>query len=153
MPSLQIKDYIIAGLLVIILGLGITIGYDKTRMSIMSEELTKVELLQKEQERKSKLIAKRTEQERKEANEQYESNITTLNVELNRLRDSGTSVLPKVTKSTRNPELISFYREKLDRALREHEQEIQSLVGEGRKCQIELNTVRDWWYNVQSLYE
>jgi len=56
MPSLQIKDYIIAALLVSLLIAGVTIGYDKTRMSIMAAQLDNVKLLADEAERKTKLI-------------------------------------------------------------------------------------------------
>lgn len=153
MPSLQIKDYIIAGLLAALLIAGITISYDKTRMSIMSAQLDNVKLAAEEAERKTKLIEKRAEQERSEADEQYQSEITTLNVELKRMRDSNTSILPAAPKASRNPDQASFQRAELDRAIQEYRTEIQRLVGQGAACEVEIRTLQNWWYNVQSLYQ
>lgn len=152
MPSLQIKDYIIAGLLVALLISGITIGYDKTRMSIMAEQLDNVKLAAEEAERKTKLIEKRTEQERIEANEQHQSDITTLNVELKRMRDSNTSLLPVITKATRDINEIRFQRAELDRSIQEFREEIQGLIAKGAECEIEIKTLQTWWFNVGSLY-
>lgn len=153
MPSLQIKDYIIAGLLVALLISGITIGYDKTRMSIMTAQLDNVKLAAEEAERKTKLIEKRSEQERIEANEQHNSDIATLNSELKRMRDSSASLLPVITKATRDINEIRFQRAELDRAIQEFRTEIQGLVAEGAECEIEIRTLQAWWYNVESLYD
>lgn len=152
MPSLQIKDYIIAGLLVALLIAGITIGYDKTRMSIMATQLDNVKLLADEAERKTKLIIKRTEQERIEANEQYNNDIAGLNAELKRMHDSRASLLPAVTKATRYTDQITFKTAELDRAIQEFRAEIQGLIGQGAECQIEIKNLQDWWYNLQSIY-
>lgn len=153
MPSLQIKDYIIAGLLAALLISGITIGYDKTRMSIMSDQLANVKLAAEEAERKTRLIEKRAEQERTEANEQYQSDITALNIELKRMRDSNTSLLPVITKATRDINEISFQRAELDRAIQEFRAEIQGLIAKGAECEIEIKTLQNWWYNLESLYQ
>ncbi|MBX9635924.1 MAG: hypothetical protein K2Q45_00040 [Nitrosomonas sp.] len=152
MPSLQIKDYIIAGLLLALLLAGITIGYDKTRMSIMATQLDNVKLVAEEAERKTKLIEKRAEQERTEANEQYQSDITALNVELKRMRDSSASLLPAITKAARYTDQIAFQRSELDRAIQQFRAEIQGLVAKGAECEIEIKTLQNWWYNVRSLY-
>lgn len=152
MPSLQIKDYVIAGLLVALLIAGVTIGYDKTRMSIMTAQFDNVKLMADEAERKTKLIEKRTEQERIEANEQYQSDITALNVELKRMHDSRSSLLPAVTKATRYTDQITFKTAELDRAIQEFRAEIQGLIGKGAECEIEIKNLQDWWYNLQSIY-
>lgn len=152
MPGLQIKDYIIAGLLLVLLISWITIGYDKTRMSIMSKELDKVKLLADEEERKTKLIIKRTEQERIEANEQHDSDIASLNAELKRMRDSSASILPAITKATRDINEIRFQRAELDRAIQQFRAEIQGIAAKGAECEIEIKTLQNWWYNVRSLY-
>lgn len=153
MPSLQIKDYIIAGLLTALLIAGLTIGYDKTRMSIMTEQLDNVKLAAEEAERKTKLIEKRSDQERTEANEQYQSDIATLNGELKRMRDSNTSLLPVITKATRDINEIRFQRAELDRSIQEFRTEIQGLIAKGAECEIEIRTLQNWWYNVQTLYK
>ena len=152
MPSLQIKDYIIAGLLLALLIAGITISYDKTRMSIMAEQLDNVKLLAEEAERKTKLIEKRTEQERIEANEQYNSDIASLNAELKRMRDSRASLLPAIAKATRDINEIRFQRAELDRAIQQFRAEIQGIAAKGAECEIEIKTLQNWWYNVRSLY-
>lgn len=152
MPSLQIKDYIIAGLLVALLIAGTTIGYDKTRMSIMTEQLDNVKLAADEAERKTKLITRRAEQERNEANEQYKSDITTLNIELKRMRDSNASLLPSITRATRDINEIRFQRAELDRAIQEFRAEIQGIAAKGAECEIEIKTLQNWWYNLQSVY-
>lgn len=152
MPSLQIKDYIIAGLLAALLIAGLTVGYYKTRNNIMAAQLTNIELMAEEAERKTKLIEKRSEQERIEANEQHQSDITSLNVELKRMRDSNTSLLPVITKATRDINEIRFQRAELDRAIQGFREEIQGLIAKGAECEIEIKTVQNWWYNVRSLY-
>lgn len=152
MPSLQIKDYIIAGLLAALLVAGLTIGYYKTRNGIMAEQLDNVKLMADEAERKTKLVIKRSEQERTEANEQYQSDITSLNVELKRMRDSNSSLLPAIAKASRDTDHIKFKAAELDRAIQDFRTEIQGLVAEGAKCEIEIKTLQSWWYNVESLY-
>ena len=152
MPSLNIKDYIIGVLLVLLLVAGITIAYDKTRMSVMTAQLDNVKLLQEEAARKSKLIEKRTEQERKESEESYQNKIASLNADVKRLRDSGTSVMPSITKATSDIKRITFQRDKLHEALDRYTNRIQGLVAEGAECEIKLNELKDWWYNIESLY-
>jgi len=152
MPSLQIKDYIIAGLLVALLIAGITIGYDKTRMSIMTKQLDNAKLLAEESERKNKLIVKRTEQEKREADEQHDSDISSLNAELKRMRDSNASILPAITKAARDINEIKFKRDELDRALQEFREEIRGIAAKGAECEIEIKTLQNWWYNVESIY-
>lgn len=152
MPSLQIKDYIIAALLLALLVAGITIGYDKTRMSIMSGQLDNIKLLSDEAERKTKLIIKRTEQERIEANEQYNSDIASLNVELERMRNSRASLLPTITKAARYTDEIAFKRAELDRAIQEFREQIRGIAAQGAECEIEIKTLQNWWFNVASVY-
>lgn len=152
MPSLQIKDYIIAGLLVALLIAGITIGYDKTRMSIMTKQLDNAKLLAEESERKNKLIVKRTEQEKREADEQHDSDISSLNAELKRMRDSNASILPAITKAARDINEIKFKRDELDRALQEFREEIRGIAAKGAECEIEIKTLQNWWFNVASVY-
>lgn len=152
MPSLNIKDYIIGILLVLLLVAGITITYDKTRMSVMTAQLDNVKLLKDEAERKSKLIEKRTEQERKESEESYQNKLTSLNADVKRLRDSSTSYLPAITKATRNIDRITFQRDKLNEAVERYTNRIQGLVAEGAECELKINELKDWWYNIESLY-
>lgn len=152
MPSLQIKDYIIAGLLAALLIAGLTVGYYKTRNNIMAAQLDNVKLMADEAERKTKLVEKRSEQERIEANEQHQSDITSLNVELKRMRDSNTSLLPVITKATRDINEIRFQRAELDRAIQEFRAEIQGLIAKGAECEIEIKTLQNWWYGVRVLY-
>ncbi|MBP9871396.1 MAG: hypothetical protein KBC53_07830 [Nitrosomonas sp.] len=153
MPSLQIKDYIIAGLLAALLIAGLTVGYYKTRNNIMAAQLDNVKLMADEAERKTKLVIKRSEQERTEANEQYQSDITSLNVELKRMRDSNSSILPAIAKTSRDTDQIKFQAAELDRAIQDFRAEIQGLVAEGAKCQIEIKTLQSWWANLETLYD
>jgi len=152
MPSLQIKDYIIAWLLAALLIAGLTVGYYKTRNNIMAAQLDNVKIAAEEAERKTKLIEKRSEQERIEVNEQHQSDITSLNVELKRMRDSNTSLLPVITRATRDINEIRFQRAELDRSIQEFREEIQGLIAKGAECEIEIRALQNWWYNVQSLY-
>lgn len=151
--SLNIKDYIIAGLIVIIVGMGISLSYYEIRNDILAEQLTNVELLQKEAERKTKIIKRRFEQERIESDEQYKNKLDTLNADIKWLRDSNTSLLPTITKATRDIKTITFQREELDKAIQNYRTDIQRLIAEGRECQIALETIQDWWYNIETLYE
>lgn len=152
MPSFQIKDYIIAGLLLALLGAFSVLGYYKADAAIANSTLANIKVLKEEAERKTKLIVKRTEQERNEANEQYQSDITALNVELKRMHDSRASLLPAIAKATRDINEIRFKRDELDRAIQQFRTEIQGIAAKGAECQIEIKTLQNWWYNVQSLY-
>lgn len=152
MPSLQIKDYIIAGLLLALLGALSVLGYYKADAAIANSTLANIKVLKDEAERKTKLIVKRSEQERIEANEQHDSDIATLNAELKRMYDSSKSILPAITAATRDINEIKFKRDELDRALQEFRSEIRAIAAKGAECQIEIKTLQNWWYNVQSLY-
>ena len=152
MPSFQIKDYIIAALLIVLL-LSITaMMYYKADAADANSQLDKIKILKDEAERKNKLIAKRTEQERIEANEQYQNDITTLNAELKRMHDSRASLLPAITKASRYINEITFQRAELDRAIEEFREQIRGIAAKGAECEIEIKTLQTWWYNVESLY-
>lgn len=152
MPSLQIKDYIIAGLLLSLLGALSVLGYYKADAAIANSTLANIKVLKDEAERKTRLIVKRADQEMKEANEQYQSDITALNVELKRMRDSSASLLPAITKATRDINEIRFQRSELDRAIQQFRTEIQAIAAKGAECEIEIKTLQNWWYNVKSIY-
>lgn len=153
MPSLQIKDYIIGALLIVLL-LSITaMMYYKADAADANSQLDQIKILKDEAERKTKLIEKRTEQERIEANEQYQSDITALNVELKRMHDSRASLLPAIAKATRYTDEIAFQRTELDRAIQEFRAEIQGLIGQGAECEIEIKTLQNWWANLEYLYK
>ena len=153
MPSLNIKDYIIAGLLVVILGMGIKMGYDNIDKRIMATKLTNIELEKEEAERKYKLVEKRAKQEKEEADEKYEVDTANLNSYIKRLHDSSSDLLSKSTAVARSSREITFQRDKLAEALRVYENTVTELLGEGDSCQIKLNQFHDWWYNIQSLYD
>lgn len=152
MPSLQIKDYIIAALLLALIGALSVLGYYKADAAIANSTLTNIKVLAAEAKRKTKLIIKRTEQERIEANEQYSSDIASLNVELERMRNSRASLLPAIAKAARYTDEIAFQRAELDRALQEFREEIRGIAAKGAECEIEIKTLQTWWYNVESIY-
>lgn len=133
--------------------MGISLSYYEIRNDILAEQLTNVELLQKESERKTKIIKRRFEQERIEADEQYKNKLDSLNADVKWLRNSNTSLLPLITKATRDIKTITFQREELDKAIQNYRTDIQRLITEGRECQIALKTIQDWWYNIETLYE
>lgn len=152
MPSLQIKDYIIAALLIVLL-LSITaMMYYKADAADANSQLDQIKILKDEAERKNKLIVKRTEQERIEANEQYQSDITSLNAELKRMHDSRASLLPTIAKAARYINEITFQRAELDRAIQEFREQIRGIAAKGAECEIEIKTLQNWWFNVASVY-
>lgn len=152
MPSFQIKDYIIAVLLIVLL-LSITaMMYYKADAADANSQLDQIKILKDEAERKTKLIEKRTEQERIEANEQYNSDIASLNVELERMRNSRASLLPAVTRASRYINEITFKRAELDRAIQQFREELRGIAAKGTECEIEIKTLQNWWYNVESIY-
>lgn len=152
MPSLDIKSYIIAALLLVLIGVLSVLGYYKADAAIANSTLANIKVLKDEAERKTKLIVKRTEQERIEANEQHDSDIASLNAELKRMRDSSASLLPAIAKATRYTNEIAFQRAELDRAIEEFREQIRGIAAKGAECEIEIKTLQNWWYNVRSLY-
>ena len=152
MPSLQIKDYIIGALLIVLL-LSITaMMYYKADAADANSQLDQIKILKDEAERKTKLIEKRTEQERIEANEQYNNDIAGLNVELERMRNSRASLLPAIAKAARYTDEIAFQRAELDRAIQQFREELRGIAAKGAECEIEIKTLQTWWYNVESIY-
>lgn len=152
MPSFQIKDYIIAVLLIVLL-LSITaMMYYKADAADANSQLDQIKILKDEAERKNKLIVKRTEQEKREADEQHDSDIAALNAELKRMHDSRASLLPAVTKAARYINEITFKRAELDRAIQQFREELRGIAAKGTECEIEIKTLQNWWYNVESIY-
>lgn len=152
MISLNIKDYIIAGLLAVIVGLGATIAYKDIRFGIMKDQLHEIERLQEQAQRRYERIEEDSQREKKEADEKYNGDIAELSAHVKRLRDSNASYLPAVAKSAGSAKEISFQRAELDTAIRDHEQEIQVLIAKGAECEIDLRTLQNWWYNVEAIY-
>ena len=68
------------------------------------------------------------------------------------MRDSNASILPAITKAARDINEIKFKRDELDRALQEFREEIRGIAAKGAECEIEIKTLQNWWYNVESIY-
>ena len=81
-------------------------------------------------------------------NENYKRHTDSLRVDVKRLRkQAGNSILPQ-TPNPRSAE-IAFDKQRLDKAIQEFREEIQGLVVNGAKCEIELNLAKEWAANVQ----
>lgn len=152
MISLNIKDYIIAGLLAVTVGLGVTIAYKSIKVGIMETQLNEAKVLQEQAQRRYERIEKDSQREKREADEKYNIDITELNDHVKRLRDSNARYLPAASKSAGSAKEIAFQRAELDTAIRDHEQEIQRLIAKGAECEINLRTLQNWWYNVEAIY-
>lgn len=153
MPSLNIKDYIIAALLVAIISLSVAIWYKNTRIDLMQSKLDIIAAEKKAAEDHVKLVEERSTQEKEDTDGLIKNHIAVIRDELGRMRDSNASLLPQITKATRDIKAIGFEREALDRALQDYRSRVQGLIGEGAECQAALEELRLWWVKVETVYK
>lgn len=153
MPSLNIKDYIIAILLLVIIGLGILTFYDKTRIGYLEDYKEKSEQLVEQQIHKIKLLKENSRKTEEYLNEKYEVELSMLNNTINGLRNNNTSLMPSIPESSEDPTRACFGRAELDEAIKEYRAGVQRLVGKGAKGIIESNICKEWILKESLIYE
>lgn len=153
MPSLNIKDYVIAFLLAVIIGLGIMTFYDKTRIGYLENYKESAEELAEQQRHKIKLLKENSEKTERYLNEKYEVDLGILNNTIDRMRNNSASLMPSVPKTSKDPSTACFGRSELDGAIEQYRRAVQSLIGKGAEGIIESNICKEWIKKEEFIYE
>lgn len=144
MFSLNIKDYIIAGLLLVIVALGFVTFYDKTRITILEDYKEKSTLLAKQQRNKIALLKEHSKKTEEYLNEKYDVELSMLNTTIGRLREHNTSLMPSIPPTSRDTTTACFQREAIDEAISRYRAGVQGLVRKGSEAQLGLNIAKEW---------
>ncbi len=150
--------YAIGAVALVILGLGIALRVQTTRLHDTKVEKERIELqfkgfvseTQRLGDEALKDAAIKTalgKSKQEKANEENVRTIADLRAGHKRLRDEANargSYLPTPGPEARSPESITFDRAELDRALRDHTQEVRGLVEEGDEARVNLDTAKTW---------
>ena len=153
MPSLNIKDYIIAGLLLVVVGCSIIMFFGKIKIEKLEsykETATALAAAQRQKIELLKLNSKKTEEY---LNEKYEVELSGLNNTIERLRNNRASLMPSVPKSSSNPGEACFKREELASAIERYRREVQELARKGSEGILESNICKEWIEQQQKIYE
>lgn len=153
MPSFNIKDYIIAGLLAIIIGLGVVMFYDNIKLNYLEEYKEQSEELAKQQSIKIALLKENSKKTEEYLNEKYEVELNILNSTVDRLRQRNASLMPSVPEGSRNPDEACFGREELNEAITRYRAGVQGLVRKGAEGIIESDIAKEWIEKETKLYE
>jgi len=153
MISLQIKDYIIAALLLVIVGCGITIFFGKIKMDKLEDYKETAKALSAVQKQKIELLKLNSKKTEEYLNEKYQVELSGLNNTIKRLRNNIPSLMPSVPKSSRNPGEACFEREELASAIARYRAEVQELARKGSEGILESNIAKEWIEQEQKIYE
>ena len=152
MPSLNIKDYIVAALLVILIGMGVVIFYDKARISYLESYKEKSEAIAEKQQLEIEKLKEESKKTEDYLNEKYEVDISILQRDINRLRERNTSILSSIPTSPENPDRICFQRAKLDEAIEQYREEVRGITEKGSRGISGLNICKEWIEKEQEIY-
>lgn len=154
MPSLNIKDYIIAILLLATIGLSITTVIIKTNLNIKANIIEQQQALAEAHKIKIALLKEHSEKTKEYLDEKYTVQFDTLNNVISRLHsEREKSILPTIPKSSTDPKGICFKREDLDKAINGYRDGVQELVRKGSEAIIGLNIAREWVEEEKALYD
>jgi hypothetical protein len=153
MPSLNIKDYIIAALLVVIIGCGITMFFGKIKIERLESYKETASALAAAQKQKIELLKLNSKKTEEYLNEKYEVELSGLNNTIKRLRNNRASLMPSVPEASSNPGEACFKREELASAIERYRREVQELVRKGAEGVLESNICKEWIEQEQKIYE
>lgn len=154
MPSLNIKDYIIAGLLLAILGMGATLSYFKTQLSLKTDIISQQEELAEAQKEKIAIIEKSSQKTTEYLNEKYDVSISLLNSTIDRMHNEREeSLMPSIPETTRDPSTACFSREELNEAVARYRAGVQELIIKGSEATIGLNIAKEWVKEEAEIYD
>lgn len=147
--SLSPTGYIMLGMSMIVLGLGIALKIQTARLDSVKAEYwafvadvkTKGDIAKAKADQENKL-----NQERKDKADREYQKLLASNAALKRLRDArpATSGLPQAPADSKRPELACYDRAEFSRAYGELVTEIRAGADEGTESAIGLNVAREW---------
>lgn len=137
--------YIVAAFSVLSLALGGTTWFYKTQYDIAQQDAIIAQQEGKRQATYIKLLKHQSDRQLKLLNEQHQLEVDRLTADLISLRkQTNSSSLSNIPKSSTNPNEITFDRSKLDQTIQEYRLEVSKLIGEVSDCQINLDTLNQW---------
>jgi len=152
--SLQIKDYIIAGLVLALSILGGYSYYLNNNLNIKKSIIEKTSLLAKVQKEKIAILKRQSKSTEEYLNEKYNVELTILNNTIDGMRKhSRTSIMPSIPPSSKDPSTACFSRKELDAAIQRYRAGVQGLVGKGAEATIGLNIAKEWVDKEKKIYE
>lgn len=150
---MNIKDYIIAALLAVILGCGITIFFGKIKIEKLESYKDTAKALAAAQKQKIELLKLNSKKTEEYLNEKYEVELSGLNNTIKRLRNNRASLMPSVPQSSRNPGEACFQREELASAIERYRRAVQEITRKGSEGILESNICKEWIEQEQKIYE
>lgn len=138
-------SYIITAFAILSLLLGGTTFYYKDQYDAAQEYVEAAQQEAKRQERYVEMLKHQSERQLEILYEQHKVERDRLTADINSLRkQTNSSSLSNIPKSSTNPNEITFDRTKLDQTIQEYRLEVSKLIGEVSDCQINLNTLNQW---------
>ena len=153
MPSMNIKDYIIAGLIAILIGMGVVIAYDKMKINNQHSIIAKAEALAISQVKTNERILKQSNREVQLKNEEHAMELDILNTTLERMRHDSASLMPTTPKASRDVTAACFDRQELTEAIAEYRREVQELTRKGAEAVLDMNLTKEWVAKELEIYE
>ena len=145
-PSL----WIAVGAALLIAGLGIAVKVQTSRLDAVRTEYAtfkaEVKVLGEAAQKQADARTAADKLNKEKTDAKHKKAVSDLAATVARLRDerSGSSFLPAPAPNTASPEVATFDRTLLERAIRTLDQDIQGFVDEGSKAVIDLNAAKEW---------
>lgn len=153
MPSLNIKDYLIALLVVLLIGSGVTMFFGKLKIEELEDYKETAKALALAQKQKIEILKLNSKKTEEYLNEKYEVELSGLHNTIKRLRDSRPSLMPSIPPASKNPGEACFKREELAAAIERYREGVQELVRKGSEGILESNIAKEWIEQEQKIYE
>lgn len=152
MPSLNIKDYLIAGLLLALVGCGAYIFFAEIKIEKLEDYRSTAKALASVQKQKIELLKLNSKKTEEYLNEKYEVELSGLNTTIKRLRNNSASLMPSVPKASSNIGEACFKREELASAIERYRGRVQELTRKGAEGILESNIAKEWIEQEQTIY-
>lgn len=142
--------WVYAGVAVVIAALGTAVKVQTDRLDAVKQEYAnfkaEVKALGEAAQKVADKQAADDKSKKEKADAYNKRTVADLAATVKRLRDerANTDIVPPAAPGSRSPEIASFDRAELVGAVRDFDAEVQSLVAEGSKAVIDLDTAKEW---------
>ena len=146
----RIKDYVMLGLGILILILGMSLAVQSARLKAEKAEhkafVAEVKGVGLVAQAKADRQKKDDIARERQANAENTKSVAALRAANKQLRDerAGRNILPAPSPGAASPERITFDRAELESALRRLDAGVSSLVAEGDEARVNLDTAKGW---------
>ena len=148
-------QYLAGGLGIVAMILGVALKIEVMRYDALDKEYqgfkAKVEVLGREAQKAADEKYAKAIKDREKANAENIATTARLNDAVAKLRAqrSSRNFLPSPAATASRPDVASFDRTELERALRVFDQDLQGFTNEGSKAVIDLDTAKEWARQLQ----